>query len=185
MVNPEIVEREVIIPDEVTLELKGRTITVKGPLGEIKEDFSHLPLRFLKEKKGILVRAIWPKKKESSLVGTAASLIINMIKGVTTGFHKKLKVVYSHFPVTVTVDKDNRKIIISNFLGERNPRIAYIHGNVDIEVSGENLIVKGIRLEDVSQTAANIELATKIKDKDQRVFLDGIYVYERQEGIEE
>jgi large subunit ribosomal protein L6 len=39
-------------------------------------------------------------------------------------------------------------------------------------------------LEEVSQTAANIEQATKVKRKDPRIFLDGLYVYERSEGVE-
>jgi len=47
------------------------------------------------------------------------------------------------------------------------------------------VIIQGINLEDVSQTAANIEQATKVKRKDPRIFLDGIYVYEKEEGIEE
>jgi large subunit ribosomal protein L6 len=45
--------------------------------------------------------------------------------------------------------------------------------------------VQGTNIEDVSQTAANIQQATKIKNKDPRVFLDGIYIYERMEGMEE
>jgi len=51
-------------------------------------------------------------------------------------------------------------------------------------VKGEDVIVQGLDIEDVSQTAANIERATKVKRKDPRVFLDGIYVYERHEGTE-
>ncbi|RLI40158.1 50S ribosomal protein L6, partial [Candidatus Bathyarchaeota archaeon] len=39
--------------------------------------------------------------------------------------------------------------------------------------------------EEVGQTAANIEQATRIKNKDPRKFLDGIYVYEKHEGLEE
>jgi len=44
-------------------------------------------------------------------------------------------------------------------------------------------LVQGIDLEDVSQTAANIEQATRVKRKDPRIFLDGLYVYERSEGV--
>jgi len=40
------------------------------------------------------------------------------------------------------------------------------------------VIVEGIDIEHVGQTAANIELATKVKDKDRRVFADGIYIYD-------
>jgi large subunit ribosomal protein L6 len=52
-----------------------------------------------------------------------------------------------------------------------------------VKIEPEDIIVEGVNLEDVSQTAANIEQATRIRRKDPRVFLDGIYVYERNEGV--
>jgi large subunit ribosomal protein L6 len=54
-----------------------------------------------------------------------------------------------------------------------------------VAVKGDDVIVQGLSIEDVSQTAANVEQTTKIKVKDPRVFLDGIYVYEQHEGMEE
>jgi len=51
-----------------------------------------------------------------------------------------------------------------------------------LEVHEEDVIVKGILLDDVGQTAANIEQATTVKNKDQRIFLDGVYVYEKRRG---
>ncbi|MEM2385595.1 MAG: 50S ribosomal protein L6, partial [Candidatus Bathyarchaeia archaeon] len=59
-----------------------------------------------------------------------------------------------------------------------------IVGNAKVRISGDDVIVQGISIEDVSQTAANIEQATKIRRKDPRVFLDGIYLYERREGMD-
>ncbi len=105
-----------------------------------------------------------------------------MITGVTKGFTYKLKIVYAHFPMNVKVDETKRNVIIENFMGERSPRIIKIDGNVDVKVSGDEIIIKGIDLGEVSQTAANIENATKIKKKDQRVFLDGIYVYIKEKA---
>jgi large subunit ribosomal protein L6 len=52
-----------------------------------------------------------------------------------------------------------------------------------VTVVGEDVLVQGPSLEDVSQTAANIELSTKMKGKDQRVFLDGLYIYSKEKGI--
>ena len=52
-----------------------------------------------------------------------------------------------------------------------------------MKIEPEDIIVEGVNLEDVSQTAANIEQATRVRNKDPRVFLDGIYVYERNEGV--
>jgi large subunit ribosomal protein L6 len=73
--------------------------------------------------------------------------------------------------------------MIENFKGEKTARVTKIIGDAKVKVSGEEILVQGTKLEDVSQTASNIEIGTKIKDKDQRVFLDGIYIYEKAEGM--
>ena len=57
-------------------------------------------------------------------------------------------------------------------------------GNTKVNPKGEDLILTGEVLTDITQTAANIELTTKVKNKDHRVFLDGIYIYEKKTGIE-
>jgi large subunit ribosomal protein L6 len=62
--------------------------------------------------------------------------------------------------------------------------LAKILGETQVSVKSDDVIVQGKDLEDVSQTAANIQQATKVKVKDPRVFLDGIYIYERLEGME-
>jgi large subunit ribosomal protein L6 len=93
-----------------------------------------------------------------------------------------MKIVYAHFPVTVKVD--NKKVIIENFQGERAPRITHIVGNTKVIPKGEDVILTGEVWTDITQTAANIELKTKVKNKDHRVFLDGIYVYDKKKGLE-
>lgn len=69
--------------------------------------------------------------------------------------------------------------MIQNFLGERYPRKAEILETVKVEVKGEIITVTGIDKEKVGQTAANIERATKVKNRDIRVFQDGIYIVKR------
>ena len=175
--------KTVEIPEDVDVKIDGRIVTVRGEKGELTRDFSHTPISIHLEGKTITVKANWPRKREAALVGTVFSHIQNMITGVTKGFTYKLKTVFSHFPISVKVRE--KTVVIENFTGERSPRIAKIMGDTKIIVKGEDVIVKGINIEDVSQTAANIQNATKIRRKDPRVFLDGIYVYERHEGMEE
>ncbi|MCW4021191.1 MAG: 50S ribosomal protein L6, partial [Candidatus Bathyarchaeota archaeon] len=129
----------------------------------------------------VSVESQWPRKKEAALVGTVCSHIRNMITGVTEGFTYRLKIVFSHFPTSVKVQEE--KVIIDNFTGERSSRVAKIVGDTKVTVESEDIVVQGVNIEDVSQTAANIEQATKIKNKDPRVFLDGIYIYERKRGM--
>lgn len=174
--------KSIEVPDGVEVQVEGRVITVKGEKGTVTRDFSETPVTIELDGKNVRTRANWPRKKEAALVGTVSSHIQNMIVGVTKGFTYKLKIVFSHFPISVKV-KENR-VLIENFTGERSARKARIMGNVKVLAKGDDVVVQGIDLEDVSQTAANIEKATKVKKKDPRVFLDGIYVYEHSEGIE-
>jgi large subunit ribosomal protein L6 len=170
------------IPDGVDGALEGRIVTIKGEKGVLVRDFSHAPVNISLDGKTFSVQASWPRKREAALVGTVRSHIKNMIKGVTGGFTFKLKIVFSHFPITVNVQ--GKFLTIKNFTGERNPRKAKIMGETKVTIDGEDIIVQGINLEDVSQTAANIQNSTKIKVKDPRVFLDGIYVFEQHEGMQ-
>jgi large subunit ribosomal protein L6 len=105
-----------------------------------------------------------------------------MISGVQKGFTYKLKIVFSHFPISAKVQ--GKTVLIENFTGERRARKSKIIGDVKVKVEAEDIVVQGVNLEDVSQTAANIEQATKVRRKDPRIFLDGIFVYERNEGME-
>jgi large subunit ribosomal protein L6 len=170
------------IPEGVDGMLDGRIVTIKGEKGELVRDFSHAPINIQLEGRTVTVQASWPRKKEAALVGTVCSHIQNMIKGVTKGFTYKMKIVFSHFPITVKIKE--KTLTIENFTGERNPRKAKIMGDTKVTVKGDDIIIQGINLEDVSQTAANIQNATKIRRKDPRIFLDGIYVYEKHEGIQ-
>jgi large subunit ribosomal protein L6 len=177
---PEI-SKTIQVPEDVELTLEGRKITVKGEKGILTRDFSFAPIFIKLEGKSVRIWAEWPRKKEAALVGTIYSHIQNMITGVRKGFTYKLKIVFSHFPISLKVQ--GKTFLIENFTGERRARKAKIIGDAQVKIQSEDIIVEGINLEDVSQTAANIEQATKVKKKDPRVFLDGLFVYERSEGM--
>ena len=172
----ETLERTVSIPDQVSVQVEGRTVKVKGPLGSLQEDLSHLPVSINVNDKKVRLETTWPRKREIGMLGTAAAHVRNMLKGVTQGYRYELRTVYAHFPVTVKVDEKAKVLKIENFTGEKTPRYAKIVEGVKVDVKGEDISVEGIDLKSVSQTAANIQDSTKIKKKDLRVFLDGIYV---------
>ncbi len=181
MRQPEI-SRTIQAPEGVTVNLDGRRVTVKGAKGTVERDFSHIPVSISAENNNVRVWAIWPRKKEAALVGTIYSHIQNMITGVQKGYTYKLKIVFSHFPISVKVQGKN--VLIENFTGERRARKANIIGDVKVKVEAEDILVQGLNLEDVSQTAANIETTPRVRRKDPRIFLDGLYVFERNEGME-
>jgi len=172
----ETLQRTVSIPDQVSVQIEGRTVKVKGPLGSLQEDLSHLPVSIDVDDNKVRLETSWPRKREIGMLGTAAAHVRNMLKGVTQGYRYELRTVYAHFPVTVKVDEKAKVLKIENFTGEKTPRYAKIVEGVKVDVKGEDISVEGIDLKSVSQTAANIQDSTKIRKKDLRVFLDGIYV---------
>jgi large subunit ribosomal protein L6 len=176
MARFETLQRTIEVPDGVTVQVEGKTVKVKGPLGTLQEDLSHLPVNFSQSAKEVQVSVTWPRKREIGMLGTAAAHIRNMIRGVTKGYRYNLQTVYAHFPVTVKVDEKARVLKVENFTGEKTPRSAQILDGVKVSVKGDDITVEGIDIKAVSQTAANIQNSTKIKKKDLRVFLDGIYI---------
>lgn len=173
-----VVENSVEIPEDVTLELDGSRVKVSGEGGSVFRDFRHTGLNLEQEEGSLRISVVNPRKREASLVNTVATHVENMIRGVTRGFTYRMKIVFVHFPMTVRVE--GRRVLIQNFIGERKPRYADIVGAVRVHVEGEDVIVEGVDVEEVGQTAANIQQATKIRRKDLRKFLDGIYVYSKE-----
>jgi len=170
---------EVKIPSGVDVKVEEPAkVTVTGPKGTITKDFSHARVVVKVEGDKVIVESYIKGRRGKSLCGTIASHIENMIKGVTEGFVYKLKIIYSHFPMSVKVEGD--KVIIENFRGEKQRRIAKIVGNARVRVEGDDVIVEGMDIDEVGQTAANIEQATKAREYDPRVFMDGIFIYERK-----
>ncbi|MEM5801969.1 MAG: 50S ribosomal protein L6 [Candidatus Aenigmatarchaeota archaeon] len=172
--------KEIEIPEGVGAELLENKIKVSGPKGTLEKSFQLTKeVKMEKVDNKIKVFSESERRDVKALIGTIAAHIKNLFEGVTKGFTYRLKVVFSHFPITVKVEGD--KVLIQNFLGERTARIAKIVGNTEVKVSGQEITVSGIDLEKVSQTAANIEQATRIVGYDRRRFPDGIFIVSKGE----
>ena len=164
-------------PEGVELKRMGRTVEVSGSKGKLTQTFDLPKITLKAEGRKILIESDSARRKDKAAVSAVRAHIQNICKGVTDGFTYKLRVVYSHFPITIKVE--GKRLMVQNFLGERSPRVAKIVGDTKVEVSGDDITVKGIDKEDVGQTAFNIEQATSIKHRDLRTFQDGCYITER------
>ncbi|HKU49413.1 MAG TPA: 50S ribosomal protein L6 [Nitrososphaera sp.] len=181
--DQEQIMAEIEAPASVKLSKEGNVVAVKGKLGTVKKDFRRLPATVTVDGNKITVKPYGKRKQDLAVTNTARSILESMITGVEKGYTYKLKIIFAHFPISVKVK--GKEVQVENFFGERAPRVSQIVGDATkVTLVGEDIVVQGPSLEDVSQTAANIELSTKIKDKDQRVFLDGLYVYSREEGTQ-
>ena len=175
-------ETSVDIPENVKLGLKKNILQIEGPLGKTFKNFKKIPVTLEINDGKVSLKAHGNRKKDYAILNTAKSLIRNLCEGVVDGYTIKMKIVFAHFPTTVKI-KDN-EIMIENFQGERAPRITKIHGATKVVSKGDEVVLTGPVLTDVTQTAAEIELNTRVKDKDHRVFLDGIYIASKSKGIE-
>src|ERR1051325_5405171 len=177
---PEIVHK-IPVPSGVTVTVdpKSNKTVVKGPKGTLERPFRSLSVKVRLDGNTVVVHKELPRRKEKAIAGTYAAHIQNMIKGVQSGWTYTMKAVFNHFPIKMTVQGD--EFHVENFLGERAPRVAKIVPGVKITVKGADVTLEGIDVAAVSQTAANIENCTKIRNKDIRVFQDGVYITKKGE----
>ena len=176
MVKIDRIEHSVTIPEGVTASLsEDGVVSIQGPKGSLTRQFTNSNLDLFQEGGALIVRTDLPRRKIKALAGTWNAHLNNMVKGVTDGFTYNLKAVYSHFPMTLSV-KGNI-FVVNNYFGEKVPRNADILEGVDVKVNNKvEVVVSGINKENVGQTAANIERCVTVKNRDRRVFQDGIYL---------
>ena len=175
-------EKTAEIPDGTSVKLEGRVLVVTGPRGELRRDMRGSPVKVKLSEGSAVFISENDRRKVKSHAGTWASHLRNMITGVNHGWEARLKIVYSHFPMKFTAEGDT--VTIGNFLGERKDRKARIRGDVKVELKKDVVTVTGNDKEEVGQAAAVIELVTKVKGYDRRVFQDGIHLTQKTAPIE-
>ena len=180
MVKIDRIEHIVTIPEGVTADYsEDGVVTITGPKGSLNRQFNSTSVAIHQEGGALIVRADLPRRKTKALAGTWNAHLNNMVKGVTEGFTYNLKAFYSHFPMTLEVK--GREFVVNNYFGERVPRRADILSGVDVKVNNKvEVVVTGINKENVGQTAANIERCVVVKNRDRRVFQDGIYLLSKE-----
>jgi large subunit ribosomal protein L6 len=161
----------------VQVEVSGNDVKVSGD-GKVNERYfkaKHVEIK--KDGNTLTVMTQSPKKSDRADVGTVMGHIKNMIIGIEKGYEYKLKVIYSHFPMTVK--SENGFLNVDNFLGEKNPRKLKLVEGVDVQVKGQDILLKSHDKEKIGLCAGQIEQICMVKNRDKRVFQDGIYIVEK------
>lgn len=169
--------RKITIPEGVKVQLDGNQLRVNGPKGQLSRNVRFPQVIVTCEGNEVTIKTESSRKEITSMVGTFEAHTKNMIRGVTEGFEYRMKVVYSHFPIQLKLQ--GNRLEIANFLGEKKARYARVEAGVTAKVANEEVVLTGIDRELVGTSAANIEHATRIRNRDPRVFQDGIYMVQR------
>src|SRR5438309_1918805 len=169
----ETLERTVSIPDQVSVQVEGRTVKVKGPLGSLQEDLSHLPVSINVNDNKVRLETTWLQKREIGMLGTAAAHVRNMLKGVTQGYRYELRTVYAHFPVTVKADAKGKLLRIDGFPAKvkngygstRSTRGLHPRCLVDM------LVWREVELEKLDPKVHIVRIAARVGEKKRRGIL--------------
>ena len=142
--------RELIIPEGVTVNIDGNKVTVKGSKGELSYDKN--PLIEVSEVEGkIVTKRPNDNKITKQLHGTTNALIKNMIIGVSEGFSKGLEAVGVGYRFQVQGNKIN---INANF---SHPVVVEVPSDLKVEqVSNTEITISGIDKQKVTEFAANV-----------------------------
>ncbi len=155
------------IPQGINVRVDGRIVIVKGPQGEVKKTMAKTT------KVSVSGNSVSVESADPAMKGTAEAIIEGMMAGASEGYTKNMKLLHAHFPISIEVK--GSEITIKNFLGEKQPRKTVLVGSTKVQAKGQSVTISGPDKEAVGQTLANIRQAMKIKDKDGRVFQDGLY----------
>ncbi|MDO8467760.1 MAG: 50S ribosomal protein L6 [Nanoarchaeota archaeon] len=166
--------KETKIPEGVEIKVHGDIIIVKGREGELKRKFDLGKIKAEVKDNKIILKDETASKKEKKIMNTVSAHLKNMIIGVKEKYEYKLKVCSSHFPIGV--DVQGRNVSIKNFLGEKIPRKTKLPEGVEAKVNKEFIIITSCDKELAGQAASKFEEVTKIKDRDRRIFQDGIFM---------
>lgn len=174
-------EKTIEIPQGIDASVEGFKVKVKGKLGELERNFYNRGtaniLKIERGDKEIKVSSKLDNREGKALVGTTIAHISNLFEGVSNGYKYKLKVVYTHFPISLKQEGD--KIVLSNFLGQKGNKKVKMPSGVKVDLKGADIEVSGLDKELVGQAAATLEKLPGTCKNDKRRFQDGIYIVEK------
>lgn len=149
-----IAKKPIKIPEKTEVSLNGVTLTVKGPLGELKKDFR--PDVDIKIENGEITLALKSKSSDSfALWGTYTSHIKNMLAGVNALYQKKLIVEGIGFKA----DVKGKELAMS--LGFSHPVNVAIPDGLKVTTEKNNISISGIDKEQVGQFSAMVRSLKK------------------------
>ena len=140
----------ITLPSGVELTVGAEELTVKGPLGTLKQRLSP-NVRVNREAAKVVFEAVGESSDADAMSGTLRALLANMVLGVTKGFERKLTLVGVGYRAQAQGDKLNLTLGFSHPVAHRMPKGVKVETPTQTEI-----LVKGIDKQQVGQVAAEI-----------------------------
>lgn len=150
-----IAKYPVDLPKGVEVTLGAAEVSVKGPLGTLKQ-FMLPSIEIKKDGEQLKVSAVEGTENGRAMSGTMRALLANMVTGVTKGFEKKLNLV----GVGYKAQAQGTKLNLS--LGFSHPVVHDMPAGIKVETpTPTEIIIKGIDKQVVGQVAAEVRAYRK------------------------
>jgi large subunit ribosomal protein L6 len=145
-----IAKNPVVIPEKVEVALGQSDLTVKGPLGTLKQPLNK-DVVVKVEGSQVTFAAANGSIQANAMSGTMRAIVANMVRGVKQGFEKKLTLV----GVGYKAQAQGAKLNLS--LGFSHPVVHLLPEGVKAETPTQTeIVIKGVDRQKVGQVAAEI-----------------------------
>ncbi|MDQ8023822.1 50S ribosomal protein L6 [Uliginosibacterium sp. H1] len=145
-----VAKNPVVLPAGVDANIASGELTVKGPLGSLKQRL-HPSVSVEKEGTSLVFKAVAGGVNGNALSGTTRALVNNMVIGVSKGFERKLNLVGVGYRAQAQGDKLNLT------LGFSHPVVHQMPAGVKVETPSQTeIIIKGVDKQQVGQVAAEV-----------------------------
>ena len=167
-------KQKIEIPSGVEVNVSKDLISVKGPKGQLEKAYSR-EVKIEVSDGVVQVNPVRETRTARAMWGTFASHIINMIKGVTDGYERKLEITGVGY--RAEMEGQNLKLLV----GYSHPVIKTPPQGVSVEIVKNVVTLSGIDKEVLGQFAAEIREVRKPEPyKGKGIAYQGEYIIRKQ-----
>lgn len=145
-----VAKNPVVVPSGVEVTLAAGEISMKGPLGTLKQALSG-DVSVVREGDSLLCKAQNDSMQADAMSGTIRALLANMVQGVSKGFERKLNLVGVGYRAQAAGDTLNLTLGFSHPVAYKMPAGIKVETPTQTEI-----VLKGADKQRVGQVAAEI-----------------------------
>ena len=145
-----VAKNPIAVPAGVEIALAANEISVKGPLGSMKQPLPD-DVSVIREGDSLQCKAENDSSRANAMSGTVRALLSNMVQGVSAGFERKLLLIGVGYRAQAAGDTLNLT------LGFSHPVAYKLPAGVKAETPTQTeIVLKGVSKQQVGQVAAEI-----------------------------